>query len=61
MTLWSLICEKRHEQVQRLERQALGLGILTTRRQARKALSGRGSLMAKILAAEAQRAKVEGR
>jgi hypothetical protein len=46
---------ERAEKVNALLAQAKGLDVQTTRRQARKALSGRGHLLSDLIHAEAER------
>jgi hypothetical protein len=58
---WTVECERRAEKVNALLTQAAGLGVLTTRRQARKALSGRGHLLRDLIHAEAERNSAVGR
>lgn len=53
MPKWSEYCEKRAERVNALLAEAQALGVTTTRRQGRKALSGRGGLMRKLIEARA--------
>ncbi len=46
---WTIECEARHEKVVAIEKEAKSLlGFCPTRRQARKAISGRGSLPAEL-------------
>lgn len=45
---WTIVCEERHEKVVAIEKEARALGLRPTRRQARKAISGRGSLLAQM-------------
>ncbi len=51
---WTIVCERRHEQVVAIEKEAKALdvgGSLITRRGARKAINGRGRLLAALVVA----------